>query len=180
MPHKAIDLPPEVARRFVEDMPRRFLKATVLSYVRDVTQMIPVQDRMQLVDNADARTREAEMGAGLRWSNVVTGLSSTFGLGSSLVIFPDVRLTPFNIGIGCVCNSTSAITAYSVEHSFDYTGSSAFISSNATWFQNSTISAASSNLTGNYAFPVSAIRLNVTAGSSVGTVTFTVIQAGGV
>lgn len=61
MPHKAIDLPPEVARRFVEDMPRRFLKATVLSYVRDVTQMIPVQDRMQLVDNADrqdARDRD--------------------------------------------------------------------------------------------------------------------------
>jgi len=120
------------------------------------------------------------MAAGLRWSNTVTGLSSTFGLGSSLVFFPDLMLTPFNIGIGCVCNSTSAITAYNVEHSFDAGGSSAFISSNATWFQNSTISAASSNLTGNYAFPVSAIRLNVTAGSSTGTVTMTALQAGGI
>jgi hypothetical protein len=119
------------------------------------------------------------MGAGLRWSNTVTGLSSTFGLGSSLVFFPDITRTPFNIGIGCVVNSTSAITSFNVEHSFDYAGmSSAFISSNATWFQNSTISAASSNISGNYAFPVSAIRLNVTAGSSAGTVTFTAIQAG--
>ncbi len=87
-------------------------------------------------------------------------------------------ITPFNIGIGCVINSSSV--SYNVEHSYDFTGSSVFISSNATWFQNSTISAASSNTTGNYAFPVSAIRLNVTAGSSQGTVTMTAIQAGGV
>ncbi len=116
--------------------------------------------------------------AGLRWSNTVTGLSSTFGLGSSLVLYPDIMQTPFNIGIGVTCNSTSAITSYNVEHSFDYTGSSVFISTAATWFQNSTLSAASSNLTGNYAFPVSAIRLNVTAGSSTGTVTLTALQAG--
>jgi hypothetical protein len=116
------------------------------------------------------------MGAGLRWSNTVTGLSSTFGLGSSLVFFPDITQTPFAIGIGCVVNSTAS--TFNVEHTFDYSGSSTFISSNATWFQNSTISAASTNISGNYAFPVSGIRLNVTAGSSTGTVAFTAIQAG--
>jgi hypothetical protein len=79
-----------------------------------------------------------------------------------------------------VSATTSAITSFNVEQSFDATGSSVFISSNATWFQNSTISAASSNLSGNYAYPVSAIRLNVTAGSSVGTITMTAIKAGGV
>ena len=120
------------------------------------------------------------MAAGLRWSNVVTGLSSTFGLGSSLVFYPDVMLTPFNIGLGCVVNSTSAITSYNIEHTLDPVGSSTFISTAATWFQNSTISAASSNLSSNYAFPVTGIRLNVTAGSSVGTIRFTAIQAGGV
>jgi hypothetical protein len=120
------------------------------------------------------------MVAGLRWSNTVTGLSSTFGLGSSLVFYPDLMLTPFNIGIGVTCNSTSAITTYNVEHSFDFTGSSVFISSNATWFQNSTLSGASSNLTGNYSFPISAIRLNVTAGSSQGNITTTCTQAGGI
>ena len=111
--------------------------------------------------------------AGLRWQQTITGLSSTFGFPMS---FPDIMQDPFAIGIGCVVNSTNI--TYSIEHSFDYTGSSAFISSNATWFQNSTISAASSNLTGNFAFPVSAIRPNVTAGSSTGTLTVTLLQAG--
>jgi hypothetical protein len=113
--------------------------------------------------------------AGLRNVLIVTGLSSSFGFP---LCTPDIMQTPFNIGIGCVINSTSAITSYNIEHSFDYTGSSVFISSNATWFQNSTISAASSNVTGNYAFPVTAIRPNVTAGSSTGTLTVTLIQAG--
>jgi hypothetical protein len=111
--------------------------------------------------------------AGLRLSQTVTGLSSTFGFPISA---PDITQTPFAISIGCVVNSSNI--TYNVEHTFDYTGSSVFISSNATWFQNSTISAASSNLSGNYAFPVSAIRPNVTAGSSTGTLTVTLIQAG--
>lgn len=114
--------------------------------------------------------------AGLRWSNTVTGQSSTFGLGSSLCFFPDIMVTPFNIGIGCVVNSTSV--TYNVEHTFDFTGSSTFISSNATWFANGGIAAQSSNANGNYSFPVSGIRVNVTAGSSTGTVAFTAIQAG--
>jgi hypothetical protein len=113
--------------------------------------------------------------AGLRTVLLVTGLSSSFGFP---LCTPDITQTPFNIGIGCVINSTSAITSYNIEHSFDYTGSSVFISSNATWFQNSTISAASSNVTGNYAFAVTAIRPNVTAGSSQATLTVTLIQAG--
>src|SRR5689334_17604444 len=118
------------------------------------------------------------MAAGLQWRNTVTGLSSTFGLGSSLVFFPNLMLNPFNIAVAVTISSTAAAPAYNVEHTFDATGSSTFISSNATWFQNSTLSGASSNLTGNYAFPVGGIRLNVTAGSSQGTYTMTCIQAG--
>jgi hypothetical protein len=109
----------------------------------------------------------------LRWSTTITGLSSTFGYPG---YFPDVTMTPFAIGVGAVVNST-AIT-YNVEHTFDYTGSSTFISSNATWFQNTGITAQASNKDGNYAFPVSGIRPNVTAGSSTGTLTITLIQAG--
>jgi hypothetical protein len=102
----------------------------------------------------------------------VTGLSSTNG---TPVWFPDTAVRPFSVGIGCVVNS-SAVT-YNIEHSFDYTGSSTFISSAATWFS-SAISAATSNTFGSYGFPVSALRLNVTAGSSTGTVSVTAIQAG--
>src|SRR4051812_30705071 len=114
--------------------------------------------------------------AGQRWTTTVTGLSSSAT--NPPIYVPNIMANPFAIGVGCVVNSTSI--TYSVEHTFDYTGSSFFISSNATWFQNSTIAAASSNLTGNYAFPVSAIRANVTAGSSIGTLTVTLIQAGGI
>lgn len=114
--------------------------------------------------------------AGLRWSQTITGQSSTFGLGSSLIYVPDIMMCPFAIGVGCVVNST-AIT-FTIEHTFDYTGSSTFISSNATWFPNSGITTQSTNKDGNYAFPVSAIRGNVTAGSSTGTLTLTLIQAG--
>jgi hypothetical protein len=111
--------------------------------------------------------------AGLRWTKTITGLSSTFGFP---VFVPDVMQTPFAIGVGCVVSSTNI--TYSVQHTFDYTGSSTFISSNTTWFTNTGISSASSNVDGNYAFPVSAIRPNVTAGSSTGTLTLTLIQAG--
>lgn len=110
----------------------------------------------------------------------VTGLSSTAGYPTWV---PDTAVRPFNIGFGVVLSSTSVGQTYNVEHSFDYTGSSGFIASSlaggtATWFQNSTASGATSNLTGNYAFPVSIIRLNVTAGSSTATTTATFIEAG--
>jgi hypothetical protein len=42
--------------------------------------------------------------------------------------------------------------------------------------QRSTLSGQSSNANGNYAFGVTAIRLNVTAGSSIQTTTMTLIQ----
>ncbi len=114
------------------------------------------------------------MGAGLRWSNTVTGLSSTFGLGSSLVFYPDIMVTPFSVGIGATVSSSSV--SFNIEHTFDFTGSSTFISSNATWFAD--VSSAAANTSTSLTFPVTGIRLNVTAGSSTGTVTMTAIQAG--
>jgi hypothetical protein len=108
----------------------------------------------------------------------LTGLSSTAGFPTW---FPDIYAnTPFNIGIGVTVNS-SAVT-YNIEHSFDYTGNistdfNGFTSSQATWFQHSTLSGQTSNSNGNYSFPVTAIRLNTTAGSSTGQVTVTLIQA---
>lgn len=110
-----------------------------------------------------------------RYSITITGISSTSGY--MVPYFPDYMVRPFNVGIGCVMNSTGQV--YTVEHSFDYTGgSSTFISSNATWFPNSGITAKTTNQDGNYAFPVSAIRVQSSAGSSSGTVTLTIIQAG--
>ena len=104
----------------------------------------------------------------------ITGVSSTVGY--MVPYFPDTMVRPFNIGIGCTINSTGAV--YTVEHSFDYTGSSTFISSNATWFPNSGITGKTTAQDGNYAYPVSAIRVQSSANSSNGTVTMTLIQAG--
>lgn len=105
----------------------------------------------------------------------ITGVSSTSGYMTPYI--PDYGgPDPFNIAIGCVVNSTNQV--YTVEHSFDYTGSSAFISSNATWFPNSGITAKTTNQDGNYAYPVTAIRVQSSAGSSIGTVALTIIQAG--
>lgn len=106
------------------------------------------------------------------------------GLAASNPWNPDyLKQAPFAIGVGCVVNSTTV--TYNVEHSFDpifapIYGSSVgtIASSAATWFQNSGITAQSTNKDGNYAFLVTAIRLNVTAGSATGTVTMSLIQAG--
>lgn len=111
-------------------------------------------------------------GAGLIFQTTTTGLSTTAGW---TPYYPDVMRNPFNIGIGCVVNSSTV--TYNVEHSFDDYTSSSYVSSAATWFTNSGITAKSTNQDGNYAYPVRAIRLNVTAGSSTGTVTMTLIQA---
>lgn len=107
-----------------------------------------------------------------------TGLSTGTN-GFTQLYAPDWMIRPFSIGIGCVANSTSL--TYSVQHSYDYTGSSTFISSNATWFTNSAFSSNTGNAEGSYTAPVSAIRLYVTAtttSSGTNTVSMTAIQAG--
>jgi hypothetical protein len=83
---------------------------------------------------------------------------------------PDWALDPFGIGIGLSINTGTATV--SVEHTFQNldpnlpNGTSA---ANASWFQNSglngTTVTATSNLNGNYAFPMLAIRLNVASAS---------------
>lgn len=110
---------------------------------------------------------------------------------------PDYMVRPFNIGIGVavVSSGSSAVFAYNVEHTFDNTGpiqlgapstgpggqntgAMTFISSGLTWFPNSGLSGLSSNANGNYAYPVTGIRLNITAGTSNCSATMNIIQAG--
>jgi hypothetical protein len=119
----------------------------------------------------------------------VTGLSSNASNGAQTnssgfpTYYCDTTRTPFSIGIGVTVNSTAAAPSWNIEHSFDYIGNLSsnfvgFLASAATWFQHSTLSGQSSNANGNYAFGVSAIRLNVTAGASQQSTTMTLVQAG--
>jgi hypothetical protein len=142
-------------------------------------------------------------GAGLIFQTVTTGYSSYFNssnYGSSVtpavsninaannsywngsVYFPDVMRNPFNIGIGTV--ASSSLTTYSVEVSFDDYTLPTFTASAGNWYGISGLTSASGNNTGNIAYPVRMVRLNVIGGTSSNTssnVTFTlnVIQAAG-
>jgi hypothetical protein len=79
----------------------------------------------------------------------------------------------FGIGIGCVINGGGTLT-YKVQHTFDDVFDSTVT---PVWFDHSTITGKTTNADGNYAFPVRAVRLNVTAYTS-GSVTMTLLQIG--
>lgn len=98
------------------------------------------------------------------------------GVGSSQVIPLNTYGDPFNVSIGCDISAGGSLT-YTVQHTFDNVQSPTFNPSTATWFSNATLVAQTTDKDGNYAFPVTAVRLTVTAWTS-GTVTMTVIQAG--
>jgi len=83
---------------------------------------------------------------------------------------------PFNVGIGCDVSAGGSLT-YTVQHTFDDVQAPAFDPATATWYSNSTIVAQTADKDGNYAYPVTAIRILVTTYTS-GSVTMTVIQAG--
>lgn len=96
-------------------------------------------------------------------------IATKTGTGSSNVLPMDTYISPFNVGFGVVVSGT---VTYSIQHTFDDVQTVA----SPTWFSHPTIAAKTDNQDGNYAFPVAAIKVLVTAGS--GTATATVIQAG--
>lgn len=83
---------------------------------------------------------------------------------------------PFNVGLAVVLEPGSSLT-YTVEHTFDDVFSPTFNPATAAWFPNATLTNKTASMDGNYAFPVSAIRLNITSFTS-GSARFTLIQAG--
>lgn len=93
---------------------------------------------------------------------------SVTGVGTSAWIPVDYTQNAFAIGFGCV---TSGTVTYDVQHTFDDIQNS---SVTPIAFTHSTVTGKIANQDGNYAFPIKAIRLNVTAGT--GTVTITILQ----
>lgn len=88
----------------------------------------------------------------------------------------DTYRGPFNVGMAVVLAPGASLT-YTVEHTFDDVFAANFNPTTATWFPNVAMTAKTSSADGNYAFPVTAVRLNVTAFTS-GSAMFTVIQSG--
>jgi hypothetical protein len=85
----------------------------------------------------------------------------------------NLNTSPFNVGFGVTVSGT---VNYTVQHTFDDVYSATFNPSTATWFDHPTVASLAANADGNYAFPVTAIRLLVNSGG--GTATLALLQAG--
>ena len=72
------------------------------------------------------------------------------------------------MGFGVIVNG---VVDYTVQHTFD-SPDAAFV----TWFNHPTIASQIASADGNYAFPVTAIRVTVNSGA--GSVTLKLVQAG--
>ena len=95
------------------------------------------------------------------------------GAGASAVSPMNLNTSPFNIGFAVIVTGT---VNYTVQHTFDDVFSPLFNPSTATWFAHPTIAGLGANADGNYAFPVTAIRLLVNSGG--GTARLVLLQAG--
>jgi len=93
---------------------------------------------------------------------------SKTGVGSSASLVMNTNISPFNVGFGVVVSGT---VNYTVQHTFDDPAVGF-----TTWFSHPTIASETTNQDGNYAFPVTGIKLLVNSGS--GTATLNLIQAG--
>ena len=93
---------------------------------------------------------------------------SKTGAGSTSPIVINTNTNPCNIGFGVIVSDT---VDYTVQHTFDDPATGF-----TTWFPHPTIATQSTNKDGNYAFPVTGIRLTVNSGG--GTATLKLVQAG--
>ncbi len=90
-------------------------------------------------------------------------------------VYPtNTLITPFNIGLGG--RVTGGTPTWQVQHTFDDVFSPTFDPGTATWYTHSSLTGQTGAADGNYAFPVTGIRVRVTAGT--GTVALTVVPAG--
>lgn len=95
------------------------------------------------------------------------------GVSASNAIPLNHYVTPFNVGFGVNVVGSAAPT-YSVQHTFH----DVLADSSAVWFDHSDVSGQTTDIDGNYAFPVMAVRLNLTAAGSASSATLHLIQAG--
>jgi hypothetical protein len=93
---------------------------------------------------------------------------SRTGAGSTAALVMNTNTNPFNVGFGVIVDG---VVDYTVEHTFDDPGVGF-----TTWFPHPTIAEQIADADGNYAFPVSGIRLTVNSGG--GSATLKLIQAG--
>lgn len=97
------------------------------------------------------------------------------GLGNGRALPLDYLTAPANFSLAVIVTGT---VTYTVQHTFDNVFAPTFTEAGATWFDHDTAAlvGANTNQDGNYAFPPTATRIQITAGT--GSVVYNVIQAG--
>jgi hypothetical protein len=105
--------------------------------------------------------------SGLANSSINTGAYPTF--------FPNYSALGTAFAVTALIVSTNS---FQFEYTLDAGTSSPFISSAATWISSGSITGSSSGVFISLPNPVTALRLNVTAGSTVQATLFTVLQSG--
>jgi hypothetical protein len=93
---------------------------------------------------------------------------SKTGVGSSAALVMNTNISPFNVGFGVEVTGT---VDYTVQHTFDDPGVGF-----TTWFSHPTVAGETTNQDGNYAFPVTGVKVLVNSGT--GTATLRLVQAG--
>ena len=93
---------------------------------------------------------------------------SKTGTGSSSAIVMNTNISPFNVGFGTIVTGSAT---YTIQHTFDDPGVGF-----TTWYSHPTVVDEDANADGNYAFPVTGIKILITAGD--GSVELNLIQAG--
>jgi len=93
---------------------------------------------------------------------------SKTGTGSSAALVMNTNISPFNVGFGVIVTGT---VNYTVQHTFDDPAVGF-----TTWFSHPTIAGQATSQDGNYAFPVTGIKVLVNSGG--GTATLKLVQAG--
>lgn len=93
---------------------------------------------------------------------------SKTGVGSSSALVMNTNISPFNVGFGV---EVTGVVDYTVQHTFDDPAVGF-----TTWFSHPSVAGETTNQDGNYAFPVTGIKVLVNSGA--GTATLKLIQAG--
>lgn len=96
------------------------------------------------------------------------------GTGVSSVMPPDQYISPFNVSLGATVTGT---VTYTVQYTFDDVFAKGYSPASGNWVDHPSLTAQTTTKDSNIAYPVSGIRLNVTAGT--GTVRLVITQAGG-
>jgi hypothetical protein len=99
---------------------------------------------------------------------------SVTGVAASVPCPTNNYVTPFNVALGVTVTGT---VTYTVQYTFDNVYATGYSPASGNWVDHPSLTAQTATKDSNIAYPVTAVRLNVTAGT--GTVRLAIIQAGG-